>query len=156
MVVRVTAAALASAVPRALCLPAPMRARLAAAALAAYPREACGLLIGRIARRAVEVVAVTVEANAADDPMRAFVVPPAAWFAAADAAEARGLAVVGAWHAHPDGAALPSAADARAAWNDHAQVIVAVTRAAAGELRAFFRRNGVLREQTVCTEVEPA
>ena len=142
--------------PCELWLPAPERARLAAAAVAAYPREACGLRIGRVGVRAVEIVEVVVTANHAEAPHRAFVVPPLAWFAATESAATRGLSVVGVWHAHPDGAAVPSAADAVAAWNDHACVIVAVTRTEAGALRAYWRQHGALREQTVCSEVERA
>jgi proteasome lid subunit RPN8/RPN11 len=142
--------------PHELWLPASERARLAAAAVAAYPREACGLLIGRVGVRAVEIVEVVVAANAAEAPHRAFVVPAPAWFAATASATARGLSVVGVWHAHPDGAAVPSAADAVAAWNDQACVIVAVTRTEAGALRAYWRRHGALREQTVCIEGDRA
>jgi len=138
-----------AATPCELWLPERERARLAAAAVAAYPREACGLLIGRITVRAVEVVHIVVAANVAEEPQRAFVVPAVTWFTATDWAAANGLAVVGVWHAHPDGAAVPSAADALAAWNDYACVIVAVTRKKAGAPRAYWRQHGVLREQTV-------
>ena len=76
IVVRVTTSSLLSsgAPPRELWLPEPERARLAVAAVEAYPREACGLLIGRVTVRAVEVVEIVVADNAAEAPQRAFAV----------------------------------------------------------------------------------
>lgn len=70
------------------------------------PDECCGLLIGTPERidRAVPT------RNLRASPNR-YLVDPAEHFAARRAARKEGLAVVGAYHSHPGGPAVPSAVD---------------------------------------------
>jgi proteasome lid subunit RPN8/RPN11 len=86
-------------------------------------REACGFLFGIAGERGVEVRAVSRARNLAgmDD---AFVLDPGDVVRAERDARASGLELVGFWHSHPHGAAMPSADDERAAWPGHLCVIV--------------------------------
>jgi len=108
-------------------------------ALAAYPEECCGLLLGDAApdRERVETV-VPVE-NRYAEPWRGFELPPDA-VACALAQERRGgRDVVGVYHSHPDGAPQPSRRDEREAWPGWSYLIVPVAAGGCGEPRCFRR-----------------
>lgn len=86
-------------------------------AAAATPSvEVCGLLFGDPAH----VVAATACRNVASDPVRAFEIDPADLFSAHRAARGGGPRVIGHYHSHPTGRALPSARDAAMAPPDGA------------------------------------
>lgn len=86
-----------------------------AAARAAAPHEACGLLLGTAAH--IQTAAPT--ANVAPDPTRHFEIDPAALIAAHRAArDGSGAQVVGYFHSHPNGLARPSATDQTSAARD--------------------------------------
>jgi len=91
-------------------------ARLLTEARNSPAREVCGLLFGTATRigRAESC------ANVAADPARAFEIDPAALFAAHRAARQGGPRMIGCYHSHPSGAAVPSARDAEAAMGDGA------------------------------------
>jgi len=84
------------------------------AAEAAAPREACGLLFGSDGA----IDAVQVVENVAENPERRFEIDPAALFAALRAERAGGPKLVGYFHSHPSGDAMPSATDAAMAEGD--------------------------------------
>jgi len=110
-------------------------------ALAAYPEECCGLLLGDAAadREWVETV-VPVE-NRYAEPWRGFELPPDA-VACALAQERRGgRDVVGVYHSHPDGAPQPSRRDEREAWPGWSYLIVPVAAGGCGEPRCFRRHT---------------
>lgn len=84
------------------------------AAVAAHPREACGLLFG-----SDDAVTGWMEApNVAEDPEHRFEIDPAALFAAWRAERSGGAQLAGYWHSHPSGDARPSATDAAMARAD--------------------------------------
>jgi desampylase len=83
-------------------------AAIRAAAVAARPQEACGLLFGHPGR----IVEATVAANIATDRTRRFEIDPAALFAAHRRGREGPLALIGVWHSHPGGTPVPSAIDA--------------------------------------------
>lgn len=85
-----------------------------AVAAEAAPREACGLLFGSPDR----IDAVQVTENVAENPDRHFEIDPKALFAALRAERAGGAKLVGYWHSHPSGDAMPSATDAAMAEPD--------------------------------------
>ena len=85
-----------------------------AAALAAHPHEACGLLLGEGERIADAAPA----ANVHPRPDRHFEIDPAALIAAHKASRAGGPQVLGYWHSHPNGRAAPSDEDRRMATGD--------------------------------------
>jgi len=78
-----------------------------AAASAAHPREACGLLLGsaRHIHTAIEA------ANVHPEPYHQFEIDPAVLIAAHKAARSGGPQVLGYWHSHPNGLAAPSDTD---------------------------------------------
>jgi proteasome lid subunit RPN8/RPN11 len=127
-------------------------------AQAAYPEECCGLLLGAAARRE-EVTAVVPVENRYAEPGRGFELTPNA-VACALAQERRGgQAVVGVYHSHPDGAALPSRRDEREAWPGWSYLIMPVTDGGCGEARSFRRdaAEGPLVEEPVeVVEATPA
>lgn len=94
-----------------LILPSDVMGRMRAAAEAAFPQEACGLLIGGGARDGVAVKDVVPSVNVADDPARRFEVDPALHLRIQRELRGTGWQVVGVYHSHPDGAAQPSAED---------------------------------------------
>ncbi|MET0269283.1 MAG: M67 family metallopeptidase [Sphingomonas sp.] len=80
--------------------------------VAATPdHEACGLLFGD----ADHIRAAAPAANVSDRPAAAFEIDPAALFAAMRAERAGGPPVIGHYHSHPSGDAMPSPRDAAAA-----------------------------------------
>lgn len=83
---------------------------------AAFPAEACGLLVGRRDEDAVLVTEVHPSPNLADEPGRAFEVDPALRLALAKRLRGGAEAVVGVYHSHPGQSAQPSRADLMRAW----------------------------------------
>jgi desampylase len=81
--------------------------RIVALAVETPTQEVCGLLLGS----GDCIDDILVAANVALDPERAFEVDPAVQFAALRAARAGGLGVVGNFHSHPSGVAIPSDCD---------------------------------------------
>lgn len=75
---------------------------------AAAPHEACGLLLGREGR----IEAQRSAANVAAEPWHRFEIDPAVLIAAHRAARQGGPALLGYWHSHPGGRAMPSQTDA--------------------------------------------
>ncbi len=89
-------------------------ATLIAEAARAAPLECCGLLLGR----GNQIEEARPAANVAPDPRRYFEIDPAALIAAHREARMGGLAVLGYYHSHPAGSAIPSATDRAQASGD--------------------------------------
>jgi desampylase len=90
-------------------------ATLIAAARAAHPQEACGILLGEGGR----ITAAVAAANIHPDPATRFEIDPAALIAAHRAAREPGAPqVLGYFHSHPEGAPVPSAKDQAMAARD--------------------------------------
>ena len=121
----------------ALRLSAPQQAELAALGEAAWPREACALLVGDRNLRVTEIVPA---ANVATDPAREFELDPAVHLATLRKLRDEGGTnrIIGHWHSHPNGRDEPSAKDA-AMVSDPGLVwlITAVHDGRALPLRAF-------------------
>ncbi|AOF95655.1 MULTISPECIES: M67 family metallopeptidase [unclassified Sphingobium] len=90
-----------------------LRDRIVAVA-AADDGEICGLLLGQAGR----IEAIAPAANVAADPARHFELDPAVLIAAHRAARSGGPKVIGHYHSHPSGVAIPSATDAACAMPD--------------------------------------
>jgi proteasome lid subunit RPN8/RPN11 len=107
-----------------------LRDRLVRWSLAAAPREACGLLLGRARAGRTAVSAVVRASNLAkgDDGFR---LDPGEIVATEREARSHGLELVGFWHSHPRAEAVPSARDLREAWPGVACVIVGIRGGAA-------------------------
>jgi proteasome lid subunit RPN8/RPN11 len=135
----------------ALVLAAGQWAAIREHALAAYPEECCGLLLGEAAGVRERVAAVVPVENRYAEPLRGFELAPNA-VACALAQERRGgQSVVGVYHSHPDGPSMPSRHDERDAWPGWSYLIVPVAAGGCGEPRAFRRDAGgaALAEESV-------
>lgn len=112
-------------------------AELAALGEAAFPREACALLVGDQNLRVSEIVPA---ANVSTDPEREFELDPAVHIAVLRRLRESGGTnfIIGHWHSHPNGRDEPSAKDA-AMVSDPGLVwlITAVHDGRALPLRAF-------------------
>ena len=80
----------------------------------AAPKEACGLLFGDGDR----ITGFQRAENIAETPETRFEIDPRALFAALKAERAGGPGLLGYWHSHPSGDAMPSATDAAMAAPD--------------------------------------
>ncbi|PKP92536.1 MAG: peptidase [Alphaproteobacteria bacterium HGW-Alphaproteobacteria-14] len=85
-----------------------------AAAVAAHPHEACGLLLGECMR----ITAARETDNVHPTPATHFEIDPQALIDAHRAARAGGAQVLGYFHSHPTGAPEPSATDRAMAAHD--------------------------------------
>jgi proteasome lid subunit RPN8/RPN11 len=128
-----------------------------AEAIATYPNECCGLLLGKINRSPSQslkqVLQVRPMINQWDDAAQdwlAEILPPDAnhqrtqrdryWINPKDMLEAQRSAraadqdIVGIYHSHPDHVAMPSECDRLLAWSGYSYLIVAVQRGSVQDL----------------------
>jgi proteasome lid subunit RPN8/RPN11 len=96
-------------------------------AMEAYPEECCGILVGTEREGGKEVYDVIRIGNAKDENRtRRFLITPAEYKRAEEAAAAEGLGVMGFYHSHPDHPARPSQFDLDHAWPWCSYIIAAV------------------------------
>ena len=107
-------------------------------ALAAFPAECCGLLLGRVGSgEAVRIGWVEPCVNQAHDQHCRFTISPDALLAAYRWARDRGEQVVGTYHSHPQGAAVPSDIDRESAWPGASYLIVGLGKEGIRERRSW-------------------
>lgn len=135
-----------------LRIPEPLLIRLAEQAVHAFPRECCGVLIGSTdPRNIVDAVAV---ANRSEQPQeRHFAIDPRDLMRIERDARQAEMDVIGFYHSHPNGSALPSETDREAAWPVYSYVIVATSEDGAGEIRSWRLEEsaGTFVEETIET-----
>lgn len=99
-------------------------------ALAAYPEECCGALLGHLGGQQpwwAQVREVAVAANSATDRRRErYVIDPTHLLGIQKEARQRGLDVVGYYHSHPDHGPIPGRFDLESAWHGVGYLILAV------------------------------
>jgi len=111
------------------------------------PRECCGLLLGR----GDEVAEVRRARNVASSPATRFVIDPKDHIDARRDGRARGLEILGFYHSHPHGAAVPSATDvAEAAYPGSVYAIIGLG-ADVPEVRVFEFADGNFHERPLVT-----
>lgn len=118
----------------------------------AYPRECCGLLVGRIedgGRTRVVELTYPVE-NAFEEEGERYhrmAISPLDYARAERAHASRGLGVVGNYHSHPDHPAVPSRFDLEhlAPWPTMSYIVVSVRGGRAAELRSWELEPGRTR-----------
>lgn len=113
-----------------------------AAALEAYPRECCGLLIGQ----GDTVVRIVPSSNSASDPARHFEIDPQTLFDHMRSARESSMEIVGHYHSHPNGRGEPSGEDLRMAHDPAAVWVIAAVAGRQVSLRAFLPEDGGFRE----------
>jgi proteasome lid subunit RPN8/RPN11 len=114
-----------------LILPSDLRARIEQESRAAFPRECCGLIEGECSGGTTKALALHPARNIAPARDR-FEIDPEDHFAALKAARAKGSALIGCYHSHPDGRAAPSATDLAGAGEEDFLWLVAALNAADG------------------------
>ena len=125
--------------PRILLSPSQLQA-IERAAEAAYPEEACGLLVGRAEPGgAWQVNAVEASANVAEPPRtRRFEVDPKLRLRLERELRKSPDSVVGVYHSHPNGSAAPSETDISMIFEpDMVWLITAVADGRAGATKAY-------------------
>jgi proteasome lid subunit RPN8/RPN11 len=124
-----------------------VRDRLIAHAREESPGECCGLLLGR----GDEVAEARRARNVASSPATRFVIHPKDHIDARRDGRARGLEILGFYHSHPRGAAVPSATDlAEAAYPGCVYAIIGLA-ADVPEVRVFEIGNGNFHERPLVT-----
>ena len=108
-------------------LPPDLRRELLEHVTTACPHEGCGILLGRRDAGTTRVEAIVPASNGADRPATRYDIPVEDLFAAHRRAREEGREVVGYFHSHPGGPAVPSAVDREDAWEGMRQVIVGWT-----------------------------
>jgi proteasome lid subunit RPN8/RPN11 len=117
-------------------LPRPWRDEILRCSLQGLPNEACGLLLGHREDSRAEVLRVWPAANLLARVDR-YEIAPETVLGADRAARDAGRLLLGAWHSHPGGVAIPSATDRDQAWPDWCYLIVGLADPAAPDLRAW-------------------
>jgi proteasome lid subunit RPN8/RPN11 len=127
-------------------------AAIASEAARADPQECCGLLVGLREAAEITVQSIVPAANIAREPRRRFEVDPKALFDTHRAARAAGHEVIGHYHSHPGGAAVPSAHDQdRAQAAGELWLIVPVSEAGAGMPQAHLFTGDGFEEVEITT-----
>jgi proteasome lid subunit RPN8/RPN11 len=124
-----------------------VRADIERATREARPLEACGLLLGASRGASRLGSAVRVVRNVASSPRDRFEIDPAEHLRVELESEALGLAVIGVWHSHPRGRAVPSELDRARAVEGWSHVIVGFDEAGAAEVRSWRLVGGELVEE---------
>ncbi len=105
-----------------------------------YPRECCGLLVGRsdgTTRTALEAHrAGNLNTERAHDR---YSLDPGDWQRIDADARARGLDIVGIYHSHPDHPSRPSRTDFEHAWEGYSYVVVEVAKGRAASWRTWTK-----------------
>lgn len=122
--------------------------RIVSHAAASAPLEACGILIGhRHGGSRLVVHAEPCENVYPGDRRRHFLIDPERHLALQREARERGLAILGSYHSHPDGTALPSTEDREQAHPWTVMVIVAVREGRVVDVRAWTLEAGQCRQE---------
>jgi len=117
-------------------------AEVEARASAAYPQEACGILLGR-AGDPIQVLEAHACANVVTERARdRYLIDPLEQLRIEKDARARSLDVVGYYHSHPEHPASASATDLEQSWEQLLYLIVSVRGGRVEERRAWFRAPG--------------
>ncbi|MCC7291333.1 MAG: M67 family metallopeptidase [Phycisphaerales bacterium] len=112
-------------------------------ARACHPEECCGVVLGLLARDAIQITDVLCAQNIAEgDRRRRYQIEWSVLFQAYRQARGSGHRVVGFFHSHPDGTRSPSATDQAEALPDHLYLILPVDDAVAGDPSSWLARGG--------------
>jgi proteasome lid subunit RPN8/RPN11 len=120
-------------------------------AQAAYPFEACGLLLGEQTADGPRVDQVRVERNIHETRARdRYELDPAGFMRAQREADALGLDIVGVWHTHPGQSAAPSEFDRVQAWSGWSYVILSVIAGRVADCRSWRLQDAQFVEELIC------
>ncbi len=116
-----------------------LRARIVEQLQQTYPNEGGGFLLGEQQGNGVVVRDVHPVENvfASEEQYHRYAMTPTDWMKLEDEADARGFALVGYYHSHPDSPAVPSEFDRVHALPNFRYLITSVQNGKAAELRAW-------------------
>lgn len=115
-----------------------LRSELEGLAREGYPREVCGLLLGRHDNGSVRVARVTHARNLNTERAHdRFELDPLHLVEMDEVARKQGIEIVGVWHTHPDHPARPSETDLAFAWKGWSYLIASVGGEGVKELRSW-------------------
>ncbi len=103
---------------------------------AAYPHECFGFLLGRFGEGSIQTAYPGKNINTSR-PHDRYEMDPLEFLQAQTEAETWGGEVVGFYHSHPNGRAIPSIYDRERAWEEYLYLIVPVTDGRAGKVRLW-------------------
>ncbi len=130
----------------------PAAIRLLVALAAASRDELCGVLLGR---RGPPIVEQLIEGRNVDrTPRRRYLLDAATLLRADAHARASGLTIVGFYHSHPGGPAIPSLADRGAMWPGYVYLIAAVSGPAPYACAWVLSERGLAAEPIYCRSNE--
>jgi proteasome lid subunit RPN8/RPN11 len=113
-----------------------------------YPEECCGLLIGRIEGESLSVLDVRELKNTSETSRgHRYQISPLDLLQADNLARNAGLAVIGAYHSHPDHSPRPSRVDRDQAIMNFLYIILAVGNGKTGGIGCWLIKN--IREDFV-------
>ncbi len=128
-----------------LVLPGPLRVAMVAHALAGFPLEACGLLVGHADGRVVEFHPCANDAQSS----KLYTVSPRDMLRVDRAAEDAGLEVVGVMHSHTHTDPYPSPTDVAQAPDPSWHYVIVSLRDDVPMLRSFRIVDGSITEEPV-------
>lgn len=116
-------------------------------ALENFPRECCGLLLGKFEKNVIKVEEVVDAENVLGSPV-AFEVDAELVFKTIKRAEESGLELVGIYHSHPNIAAYVSSRDSEIMklWPGVAWLIVSAAKERVIERKAYMLKDGEIGE----------
>lgn len=106
---------------------------------ASYPNEGGGFLLGSAQGDVVAIADIIGIPNvfAAEEQYHRYAMTPQDWARLEDEADARGLALVGYYHSHPDSPAIPSVYDRDHALPNFVYIITSVQNARAVDMKVW-------------------
>lgn len=137
-------------------------AEMETAAVAAFPEECCGLLVGQDVGDGddIRLTRVVSAHNRAPRPRVAFEIDPQLWLDLRNQLADGADRIAGLYHSHPGGGTAPSPRDRAAAWDlagtDAPLVWLVLARDAdgAGASRAWLRRPGAASFTAAALRIE--
>lgn len=140
-----------------IVFPPPALKRIVDLAETDYPRETCGLVVGRRAGDTLRVTRIEPSRNLAPAPEHRFQIDPALRLRLQRELRGGGGEVIGFYHSHPDGAARPSETDlAQAEEPGLVWIIVAVADGQAIQVGAHRLMPGGERFEEVALRTAPS
>jgi len=108
-----------------------------------YPNEGGGFLLGTLTGATVHIKDITQVENVfeEEEQYHRYAMTPQDWMRLEDAAEARGLSLVGYYHSHPDSPAVPSVYDRDHALPNFTYIITQVQEGKAVDMRVWRLRS---------------
>lgn len=131
------------------------RQKLEDLAETAFPFEACGVLVGSVGDREVQVRSIAQVRNLEKRKLQKRYRLDLEEFGTAEReAHAKGRTVVGIWHSHPNRTPLPSYSDYVAARSGYSYLILGVAPLGTVEMRAWRLDGRIFVEEEVVVSAE--